>query len=244
MSRYTAFGIHLLISLFIFVVLSAVILLRWYPDYFFELDGGWEGLRLILGVDLVLGPLLTLVVFNASKPELKKDLSIIGTLQVLCLAGGMYVVWSERPLAMVYVDGQFYSMSADSWTESGKPVPDLADFPGPWPKRLAVKLPADVDEEFEIRGKALRSGSSLNVQSELYVPMDASQLVLKDAYPLENIKKRDEGHGKLPQWQAEHPGALEDYAFFPLGTRYKYLFIGYKREPLEYAGLLYTPGPL
>ena len=244
MSRYSAFGIHLCISLAIFLILGAIIVLRWYPDYFFELDGGWEGLRLILGVDLVLGPLLTLFVFNAAKPEIKTDMAIIGALQLACLAGGMYVVWSERPLAMVYVDGHFYSMSADSWEEVKKPVPDLSDFPGPWPKRVAVELPTDVNALSEIRGSAFRSGVSMRVLAEFYVPMDKQKIVLKDAYPLENIRRRDEDYGFLGDWQAEHKGALEDYAFFPLGTRYKYLFIGYQREPLEYRGLLYTPGPL
>ena len=244
MSRYSAFGIHLLISLGLFLVLGAIITLRWYPDFFFELDGGWEGLRLILGVDLVLGPLLTLIVFNASKPEIKTDLAIIGALQIACLAGGMYVVWSERPLAMVYVDGHFYSMSADAWTEVNEPVPDLSGFPGPWPKRIAVELPTDLSTQSDIRGKAFRSGSSLRVQADYYVPMDDGKIVLKDAYPLDNIRIRDEDYGELDNWQAQHEGPLEDYAFFPLGTRYKYLFMGYRREPLERAGLLYTPGPL
>jgi len=244
MSRYSAFGIHLCISLIIFLVLGAVIVLRWFPGYFFELDGGWEGLRLILGVDLVLGPLLTLFVFNAAKPEIKTDMAIIGVLQFACLAGGMYVVWSERPLAMVYVDGHFYSMSADSWEEVNRPVPDLSDFPGPWPKRLMVELPSDIAELSEIRGSAFRSGGSMRVLSEYYIPMDEQKIVLEDAYPLENIRTRDEEFGFLEVWQKEHAGPLEDYAFFPLGTRYKYLFIGYSREPIEHKGLLYTPGPL
>jgi len=243
-SRYSAFGIHLCISLLIFLALGAIIVFRWYPDYFFELDGGWEGLRLILGVDLVLGPLLTLFVFNAAKPEIKTDMAIIGALQIACLAGGMYVVWSERPLAMVYVDGHFYSMSADSWEEVNRPVPDLSDFPGPWPKRVAVELPTDVNKLSELRGSAFRSGSSMRVLAEYYVPMDDQKIVLSDEYPLEKIRQRDEEYGLLADWQREHAGPLEDYAFFPLGTRYKYLFIGYKREPLEHTGLLYTPGPL
>jgi len=135
-------------------------------------------------------------------------------------------------------------MSADSWEEVNKPVPDLSDFPGPWPKRVAVELPTDVNALSEIRGSAFRSGVSMRVLAEFYVPMDKQKIVLEDAYPLENIRRRDEDYGFLGDWQAEHKGALEDYAFFPLGTRYKYLFIGYQREPLEYRGLLYTPGPL
>ncbi len=244
MTRLSAFGIHFGISLLIFAALSAVILLAWYPGFFFELDGGWEGLRIILGVDLVLGPMLTLIVYKAGKPGLKTDLTLIGIFQMLCLAGGMYVVWSERPIAMVYVDGHFYSMSADSYEEASVPVPDLSQFPGPNPKRLIVELPEDVNTLSELRGNAFRSGSSMRVLTDLYAPFDESQLVLKDAYPLKNIIERDIEYGKIADWKAQHPGAMEDYAFFPLGTRYKYLFIGYHRDTLKYAGLLYTPGPL
>lgn len=244
MSRFSAFSIHFGISLLIFAVLSAVILLVWYPGYFFELDGGWEGLRIIIGVDLVLGPLLTLIVYRAGKPGLKTDLTMIGVFQMVCLAGGMYIVWSERPLAMVYVDGHFYSMSADAYSEANVAVPDLSKFPGPSPKRVTVKLPEDLNELSEIRGNAFRSGSSMRVLTDLYVPFDDSQLNIKDAYPLDNIRQRDVEYGRIADWQAEHPGAMEDYAFFPMGTRYKYIFIGYRREPLEYAGLLHTPGPL
>ena len=244
MSRFSAFGIHFGISLLIFVVLTGIILTQWYPGYFFELDGGWEGLRIIIGVDLVLGPLLTLIVYKAGKPGLKTDLTLIGTFQMLCLAAGMYIVYAERPIAMVYVDGHFYSMSSDAYEEANVAVPDLSRFPGDSPKRVAVALPEDVDALSEIRGNAFRSGSSLRVLDELYVPFDDSQLVLEDAYPLANIIERDVEFGELEKWRSQHPEPLEDFAFFPLGTRYKYLFIGYRREPLEYAGLLYTPGPL
>ena len=42
-------------------------LFEWFPDFYYAIDGGWEGMRLIIGVDLVLGPMLTLVVFKARK---------------------------------------------------------------------------------------------------------------------------------------------------------------------------------
>jgi len=244
MSRLTAFSIHFGISLLIFAALAAIIVLVWYPGYFFALDGGWEGLRIIIGVDLVLGPVLTLIVYKAGKPGLKTDLMLIGLFQMACLAGGMYIVWSERPLALVYVDGHFYSMSADSYIEANVEVPDLGDFPGPVPKRVTVNLPEDLDELSKLRGDALRSGGSMRVLTDYYVPFDESQLVLDDAYSLEFIRERDIEYGHIAKWQAEHPGELEDYAFFPLGARYSYLFIGFRREPLEHAGLLYTPGPI
>ncbi len=80
-------------------------------------DGGWQGLRLLLGVDLVLGPLLTLIVYRAGKPGLRFDLTAIGIIQATCLAAGIWIVHGERPLAMVYSDGSFYSVTAQSFRE-------------------------------------------------------------------------------------------------------------------------------
>jgi len=102
MTRFHAFSYHMTISLVIFFALSYVIVELWYPDFFFAIDGGWEGIQLIIGVDLILGPVLTLVVFKLGKPGLKFDLFCIGLLQMLCLSAGVYVVYSERPIFFIY----------------------------------------------------------------------------------------------------------------------------------------------
>ena len=68
MSRFKAFGIHLGISFVIFVFLAYLVVMEWYPGLLFDTDGGWRGMRIIIAVDLVLGPLLTLVVYRAGKP--------------------------------------------------------------------------------------------------------------------------------------------------------------------------------
>ena len=99
MSRWHAFLIHLGISLSIFGVLAYLVAKVWYPGFFFQTDGGWQGLRLLLGVDLVLGPLLTLVVFRAGKPGLRFDLTVIGILQSACLVAGVWIVHGERRTA-------------------------------------------------------------------------------------------------------------------------------------------------
>ena len=42
---------------------------------------------------------------------------MIGVVQVVCLAAGVWIVHGERPLAIVYVDGSFYSVTAQSFKE-------------------------------------------------------------------------------------------------------------------------------
>src|ERR1700741_1219082 len=112
MSRYKVFLVHLGISLPIFGLLAYLVVKVWYPDFFFYTDGGWQGLRLLLGVDLVLGPLLTLIVYRAGKPGLRFDLSMIGLVRATCLLIGVWIVRDQRPLAIVYVDGAFYTVCA------------------------------------------------------------------------------------------------------------------------------------
>lgn len=85
MSRFKAFSIHFAISFAIFLILLYFILFQWYPQPLFSTDGGWRIIRIIVGVDLVLGPLLTLIVFKAGKPGLKFDLTIIAFLQITAL---------------------------------------------------------------------------------------------------------------------------------------------------------------
>lgn len=176
MSRWQAFAIHLGISVIIFFALLAVILLFWYPGILFNIDGGWTGLRIIIGVDLVLGPLLTLVVFKAGKKGLKFDLSCIAVFQSLCLLAGMWIVYSERPIALVLAYDTLYSLAADDFIDFGKDPALVETFPGPYPKLIYTELP---DNEIQadivnIRGQFM--GDPLFMQTERYRAMPLEDL--------------------------------------------------------------------
>ena len=54
MSRWQAFGIHLAISTVLLLVMLLIIFWIWFPGILFSVDGGWTGLRIVIGVDLVL----------------------------------------------------------------------------------------------------------------------------------------------------------------------------------------------
>ncbi len=243
MNRFGAFLIHLGISLAIFAVLAYLVLYIWYPDFFFASDGGWQGMRIIVFVDLVLGPTLTLVVFNRNKPvrELRRDLSIIGVIQAACLVAGVYVVHAERPLALVYVDGQFFSMTRDDYQSYGISVPDLSRFPGPAPKRVAVVLPEGLGEQSAIRQRALAEGRPLRSNVKLYQPLSPALLHIdREAFDPRELRNLDaEDH--LDRWADRHDGNVADYAFFPFGARYGYVFLGVERETGRIVGMLDVP---
>ena len=243
MQRTQAFLIHLGISLSIFAVLAYLVVKVWYPDFFFETDGGWQGLRLLLGVDLVLGPLLTLVVYRAGKPGLRFDLTAIGVIQATCLAAGIWIVHGERPLAMVYIDGSFYSVTAQSFKEVGAPVPNLDLLPGSYPKWVTVKLPEDLTEQSVVRGKMLGAGRMLSTLSDRYVPFDVDHVDDRESRTVDEIVDQDRDSKALPAWLAEYGGSADAYRFFPFGARYAYSYLGFDLRSHQFVGVLNTPAP-
>ena len=106
MNRYQALGIHLGISFIIFLALSWAVFYVWFPGVFFDTENGIRALALIAGVDLVLGPLLTFIVFDTAKKSLKMDLAIIGLLQVSALTAGAYLLHDKRPVGIILIAPQ------------------------------------------------------------------------------------------------------------------------------------------
>lgn len=122
------------------VALSAAALVFgvWYPGIYRLVAGGRDLFLLITAVDVVLGPLLTFAVFNLKKgwPHLRRDLAIIGLIQLAALIYGLYTVHGARPIATVFEVDRFRVLTA------GKVyLPDLPKAPaqfrelpmmGPW----------------------------------------------------------------------------------------------------------------
>lgn len=241
MSRFQAFAIHFGISLVIFLFLAAVILTWWYPGIFFDIDGGWEGIRLIALVDLVLGPLLTFIVYRHGKPGLKMDLTLIGLFQAVCLSAGIWVVHNERPLAMVLVDDMFFSMSADDYLSVGIKPPDLSRFSERGPKWVTVELPEDVYESSDLRRAAVESEQPLRTLHEHYIPFDPKHLDTKAAISTKDLEDLDKQTGGIQQWIAEHGGTLADYLFYEVGGRYSFVHLGFFKADMTPLGLLKTP---
>lgn len=168
MNRWKASAIHFLISLAVFLVLLAIILFLWYPGILFSVGGGWAGLQIVFAVDLVLGPLLTLVVFKLGKPGLKFDLSCIVALQLVCMTAGMGIVYGERPVALVLAYDTFYTLDTEELLKYERDPKLLKDFPGAYPKLVYVELPeSDIAADVAfLRGQFI--GDPLYVQTEKY----------------------------------------------------------------------------
>ena len=107
MNRLKAAGLHLLLSFCIVVLVLTTMYLLWYPNSYFNLMGGGRLIIVLAGVDVFLGPLLTLTVYKAGKKGLRFDLFCIGIVQIAALSYGIYVMFAARPVFTVFNRNQF-----------------------------------------------------------------------------------------------------------------------------------------
>lgn len=105
-AKIKAASIHFVCSVLVFLLALAWIFWVLYPDFHFELNGVWYGLRLIAGVDLVLGPLITLLVYHSAKPKREKvgDFAIVAVVQVAALLYGLHTMYQEHPRMIAFYD--------------------------------------------------------------------------------------------------------------------------------------------
>lgn len=171
MSRYRAAMLHLAISALIATGTLALMLALWYPPPLFAAMGGTELALLIVGVDVAIGPLITLIIFDTRKKELLFDLAVVATLQMGALCYGIYAMHEGRPVYIAFVEKRFAVVAAnelEAETLAAAP-PEYRSLPQSGPRVVAVDIPADpaVQEMILLGGLA---GMGAQHLPQYYVP--------------------------------------------------------------------------
>lgn len=121
--RLKASSLHFIFTLIVAASVAAAVFLLWYPWPYSEVSGGVGLFLLIVGVDVVLGPLITLVVFDTRKPrgELWRDMSVVVVLQLAGLVFGAHTMFIARPVGLVLEVDRFRAVIAASVVEQELP---------------------------------------------------------------------------------------------------------------------------
>lgn len=239
MTRTQAFLIHLGISAVIYVGLLYLIIFIWYPQPYFAADGGWQGIRLVTGIDMVLGPLLTLIVFKAGKPGLKFDLTLIGILQTAALLWGTWTIYDQRTAMVTFAADTFFTMNTELVDRAGETPKAMLAQASREPVYAMVAFPTDLQA-----GRALLKKlgpKPLYLLGEAYVPLEKSKLdqIFAQSIDVQSIVKNAADKQKiLEDFLAQHGGVPEDYAFLPLHCRYATLVLVLRRSTGDITGTL------
>ena len=150
-SKAFASLLHLGLSLLVAAAVAGIVFGVWYPHEYSAMSGGRNLFVLMASVDVVMGPLLTLVVFNPAKPrtELRRDLAIIGLLQLAALGYGMHTAFVARPVGLVFEVDRFKIVSANDvlLTELPQALPDYQRLPWFGPRLMSARESKPGDEK-------------------------------------------------------------------------------------------------
>jgi hypothetical protein len=111
-------------------------------------------------VDIVLGPTLTLIVFNHLKQrkEIILDLSMVAVVQISALLLGGYAVYTQRPIALVYWANAFYTVTGEDYSVQGIDSPDFSQYSRHIPPLIysrPVSTSAELEKSKELSNKLI-----------------------------------------------------------------------------------------
>lgn len=200
MTRLKAAATHLLISATLSAIVLCLLLFYWYPLPFFWALGGMLLLALIIGIDVVLGPVMTLILFNPKKSRraLTVDLTLIAIVQISALGYGLYSGYVSRMVFNVF-DGKSFQLvqagdvAGNFLTQTN--LPEYRQLPLFGQKFAALKVPNDERTRSDLAFfKAL--GVDPQFMPNYYVTLDT----VRDQLSQAAIAK--------PQLQNKHPALV------------------------------------
>ena len=222
MSRWKAAAIHLSISAVIGLATAALIFGVWFPQPYSHAAGADRLILLLLGVDVVLGPLLTLIVYRHGKWGMRFDLCVIALLQACAFTYGMSVVLSSRPVFVVGAIDRFVLVPADALdpkdlAEGREPAFRTLSWTGP--RVVNALRPENRSERSDLLFSGLE-GKDIELFPKYYADYakNAAPLLARGR-PLEQLDAKPGARERIDAWLDRHARQRKDIAWLPLVGR-------------------------
>lgn len=164
---------HSLVTIVCAVITYVLVFYVWYPDVFSRLMPGTKLFLLVLGVEIVLGPCMSLVIFNPGKSrrELLVDYFVVGSIQLGALVYGVLSVVDSRPVYVVFVKDRLEIVSAaelDSSALREASSPQFSEISWSGPRFICVRAPRDAAERARLLFEEMPSGKDVQHLPRFY----------------------------------------------------------------------------
>jgi hypothetical protein len=242
MTRWRAAGIHLLLSAVLAIAVAALLFFVWYPGPLYEAGGGERLTFVLIAIDVVVGPVLTLLVFKAGKRGMKFDLAVIALLQIAFLGYGLWVISAARPAFVVYVIDRFVAVGANQLSdarlaEAGRPEFGRLSWTGPvW---VAATEPKDRKEADRILDSFLAGQGDLERFPKFY--QDYAELAKeagRRSLPLSELRQRKDAEAVVDAFLARAGVDAEQLGWMPLVARSRDVTVIVRRDSGEVVEIL------
>ncbi len=237
LTRWHASGAHLLISAGIAAAMLALMLMVWYPPPLFQAAGGNDLALILIGVDVVIGPLLTLIVFKPGKWGLKFDLAAIAVFQLAAFLYGAHIIFLARPAFIVFVKDRFEVVSAVELQPERLAAARFEQFrKPPWsgPMLVGGAWPRERAEQQMLLDANL-AGEDLQHFPKYYVPYaDSRREILAKADPIARVREMEPAAGKIiDEWLAKSGVRERDVRHLRLRARHGWVAVLIDRQTAQ-----------
>ncbi len=220
-----AFAAHLGVS-FVIAALAAWLVLRvWFPYPYRMLAGGMHLFWIMVGVDVVCGPLLTAVLFNPRKPrrELLLDLSLVALVQLGALGYGLYSIALARPVVQAFETDRFAVVAAAEIEKTQLPQALVGMQQLSWagPKLVGTRAPKNSEERLKSIELSLQ-GLEPSARPDWWQPYEQSvPEVQKRMKPLADLRKirPADAQAAIDQATQEIGQPLDKLFYLPLTSK-------------------------
>ena len=232
--------IHLLFSLAIALMAATLVFGLWYPYQYRELSSGRELFLLVVAVDVMCGPLLTMVLFNPTKPraELWRDLGLVALIQLGALGYGLHTVWQARPLFLVQEIDRFKVIVGPMLDSAAVAALPAALQPEWWkrPLTIAIRNPKDAEERNNVLFDSIQGGRDYAERPEFYLPYEGEAALesLKRAKPLTVfLQKQPNQQDAARQLALEKGVDLTEWFYLPVIARQDWVAVLNKQGQIQ-----------
>ena len=212
---------HLILSLLVALASAAVVFGLWYPAPYRQMLAVGHIYLLVLAVDVVCGPLLTLVLASPKKSRRERwlDFSLIGAIQLAALAYGMHSVWLARPAVLAFETDRLVVVTANEVQAEDlhKAPPGLQRLPWAGVRQVGTRQAAGGAETWSSLELGF-GGISPGMLPDWWLPWAEAQDGLRSrAKPLSELIARRPEAAPLLQAAAQSAGrAVPDLRYLPL----------------------------
>jgi hypothetical protein len=244
--RFRAFALHLLGSATALTLVLGSLYIGWYHWPGWYLAGAIQVVLVLAGVDVALGPLLTLVIASPAKPRraLARDVSIIVVVQLCALVYGAGSLWAGRPLYYAFSENelqlvQAYDLDAHEVAIARGSHLALAPHWYSLPRWIWAPLPADEKEADRILSSAIRGGADVISMPRYFKPWNEGLPELR-----KQLKRVDDSNFFWPAEKKALKQHLQDAGLatdqpntLPLAGRGRPLLVVFDLQTLKISGI-------
>jgi energy-coupling factor transporter transmembrane protein EcfT len=188
--RIKAFLIHGLVSISVALLVIGLVFFIWYPSPLAKAVGVTHIFLMMLVIDVILGPLLTLLVYKQGKKTLLFDLTVIVLLQISALGYGLWTISQGRPAWLVFNVDRFDNVRVNDIDNRNIKKAQQAYQNPSWfyPQWVAATSPKNVEENNKVTFEAVFSGVDIAQRPNLYLPLiNQRQQIQKRAKDLNEL---------------------------------------------------------